>query len=75
MFLEPEILFDIPLIHPFGDQAKFVLAQCRTKQWKNIRMAEMFPSYSFLTEPLHACHEHWLVKPSPAKFEKAVHSQ
>jgi len=52
MFFEFEILVDIPLVHPLGDQTQLVLTQRRAEKWENVRMAEVFPRYGFLAEPL-----------------------
>jgi hypothetical protein len=48
-----DIIVDIPLIHPLGYQTQLVVVYCRTEKRENIRVAEMFPGYSFFAEPLN----------------------
>ena len=52
MFFEFEILVDIPLVHPLGDQIQHSFTHHRTEERENVRMANVFPRYSFLAESL-----------------------
>ena len=53
LFLTLEIIVDVPLIHPLGDQKKLGVTQCPTKEWGDVRMAKVFPSHYFFAKPLY----------------------
>ena len=58
VFLEREVIDDVTLIHPFGDQAKPVFMQRSTQQREDIWVAKMLPGYSLSAEPLHTHDRH-----------------
>jgi hypothetical protein len=51
-FRVPKVFVNIPLIHPFEDQAKLLFTKRHPEEWKDIRVAEVFPGYNFVAEPL-----------------------
>lgn len=48
-----EVLVDIPLIHPLGDQGQPVLVDHRAKEWENIWVAKVLPHHDFFAESLY----------------------
>ena len=53
VFLELEVLDNIPLIHPLGDHAQFIFTDRHTKERENVRVLKVFPSCGFSAESLY----------------------
>ena len=46
-------LVDVPVGHPFRDHRENLFVHLYPQQREHIGMAEAFPCYNFLAEPLH----------------------
>ena len=57
-----EVLNDIPLIHPLGDQAQLVFADRCTEEGEDVRVTKVFPRHGFSAESLHLAMSTWVTK-------------
>jgi len=48
-----EILDDVPLIRPLGDQGQPVFGDGRTEEGEDVWVSKVFPRHGFSTESLH----------------------
>lgn len=53
VLLMSEVLDDVPLIHPLGNETESICCDRRAKEGQDVWVVEVFPSDCFFAEPLH----------------------